>query len=258
MIPADKRPWFCAWFSCHAERRITAQFGTVRIHGLRAFVCAAQREPLVVVANHTAWWDPLVALLVSHRLANLDGYAVMDADNLRQHPYFARVGAIGVERSPAAAAPDTVRLVRHCARLLDRRRRVLWVYPQGDERPAFLRPLGFHGGAACIAKVAGVPVVPLAVRYVFGSCEQPDLYISIGHPLDAQRSASVAFQEAAVLGELDRIENALRGSADEFAIVLPRRRVPARDWAARLLAGMMPLRPPLSRKKLLPGPARNE
>jgi 1-acyl-sn-glycerol-3-phosphate acyltransferase len=217
VIPAEKGRIFNAWFSRHARGRIHGTFAAVKIRGAGRLADLAREHPLLVVSNHTSWWDPLVSLYVSGFVARTDGYALMDARNLERLPFFRKVGAFGVDLTDPS---DGARAIRYAARLLDRPGRLLWVFPQGRERPITERPLGFRPGAAEIARLAKrAKVVPVALRYEFGATEKPSLWIDVGEPLPPERDVALALSshEAAVTRALDAIDEALRGSgADAF------------------------------------------
>jgi 1-acyl-sn-glycerol-3-phosphate acyltransferase len=213
VIESAKSAWFNAWFARHARGRIRRTFGRVLVSGLADTRGAAARAPLLVVANHTTWWDALVALYVSELLLDCDGYAMMDASNLRRVPFFRRVGAFGVDPHEPA---DGARAIRHAAKLLDAPGRAVWIFPEGRERSPFggleLRP-----GSAQIARVARrALVVPVGLRYVFGAAERPDLWISLGPTLAAQRDVAVALeaQRGGIDRELARITSAVAARVD--------------------------------------------
>ncbi len=219
MIPARKRPLFNAWFSGHARDRVRATFGATLVHGLARTRALCAEAPVLLVANHTAWWDPLVALHVAQHLLGVDGYAMMDAKNLRRLPFFAFVGAFGVDLDRPA---DGAAAIKYTARLLDRPGRAVWIFPQGRERPITERPLAFRPGSAEIARVARkAQAVPVGLRYEFGAEERPSLYISLGAPLPKERDVALArgAHELAVEAELQRIERAVRGEGDDFEAV---------------------------------------
>lgn len=211
MIPARKQPIFNALFAGHARSRIHGAFERVRVHGLARTRGISAGAPVLVVSNHTSWWDSLIALHASAHLLGTDGHALMDAANLQRLPFFALVGAFGVDLSSPA---DGARAIRYAARLLDRAGRLVWVFPQGRERPITERPLGFKPGSAEIARVARRAVaVPVGLRYELAGTEKPDVYLSFGEPLAAERDPTRAreAQERAVDAELSRIERAVRG-----------------------------------------------
>lgn len=216
MIAAAKSRWFNAWFARHARSRIRHTFGNVFVAGLDETREAVRSAPLLVVANHTTWWDALVALYVSELLLGCDGYAMMDAANLRRVPFFRRVGAFGVDLDDPA---DGARAIRHGARLLDRPDRALWIFPEGRERSPFA-PLELQPGAAQIARVAKKAViVPVGLRYVFAGEERPELWISLGPKLVHERDVArgVILQREGIeraLGRIDRVLTARPGGLE--------------------------------------------
>lgn len=141
MIPARKSRWFTAWFARHARARIAGTFGRVLVSGADELRAACAAGPVLVVANHTSWWDPLVALWLTNVVVHVDSFAMMDAANLRRLPFFGKVGAFGVDLDEAA---DGASAIRYAARLLDAPGRVVWIYPEGRERSPF-EPLELCG-----------------------------------------------------------------------------------------------------------------
>jgi len=228
VIPCAKSRLFDRWFSRHAERRIRGHFGAVRIAGREHFARATAAAPVLVVCNHTSWWDPLWILALARRIHRVEAFALMDAGNLTRNPFFTRVGAFGVDRSDPA---DGASAIRYAARLLREPGRVVFIFPQGEERPSSVRPLGFLGGAAAIARVAKAAlVIPMALRYEHGSTARPTLYAAIGAPLEDR---SAAAQERAVTELLE--------GSDPSAYETWWSHTPS-PWPERLLAALTPLR----------------
>lgn len=227
MIPATRVDWFARLFAGHARTRLFRTFGRIRIAGLERLEAAVAGGPVLVIANHTTWWDPLIAVWLAHGVLRADAFAMMDASNLRRLPFFGKVGAFGVD---LADRRDGARAIRYAAGLLDRPRRLVWIYPEGRERSPFAK-LELRPGAASIARISKASVVPVATRYVFAGEEKPELWIAIGEP----RSAASDFE--AVLGEeLARIDRALE-SGSEAGFTLLHRAEPG--WLARLAERML-------------------
>lgn len=193
---------FAAWFAGIAKRRLHRTFGAPQWLGIDEARGALAGKSAVIVANHTSYWDGLVAMVVSERLGGR-GYALMDAVNLKKRPFFALCGGIGIDRSSLGAA---ARGLRTATQLVKRPGALLWVFPQGSERPPN-EPLAFAGGAAAIAKHAEVPVLPIGLMYQFGDREQPYLWVACGELLPP--TATAAEQESAVAVQLRRIEQAI-------------------------------------------------
>ena len=240
MIPARKRRWLRWLFRRHARARVFDTFGAIRLHGAEHLRVAAQSGPVLAVANHTSWWDGMMLIMLSEHLVPTDAYVMMDAANLRRLPFFAGLGAFGVDLS---SRRDGAVAVRYAAELLSQPGRVVWVFPQGEERPVHERPLRFSPGAARIASLANARTVPVALSYVFGTREQPDVFISIGAPLsEADRDA----QAEAVQAELERIERELSNPGSEAFETIGRGGRSSIGWAEKALALLTPLRSPRS------------
>ncbi|MDF1564125.1 MAG: lysophospholipid acyltransferase family protein [Deltaproteobacteria bacterium] len=244
MIPARKRRLFRAWFGRQIEGRLRRTFGALEIHGLPRLEAALAEGPVVVVSNHSAWWDALVILQLVDRILHADGHALMDAKNLRERPFFAKVGAFGVDLDDPR---DGARAIRYAAGLLDGPGRLVWVFPQGRERPESARPLGFQPGAAAIARLAkGCQVVPVGLRYVFGEAEHPEIQLAVGEPLAPEREVDAGRRRQeeeveALLGALERYLDGGPAPAPETRRTLERRPDRLGALAERMLAWMTPL-----------------
>jgi 1-acyl-sn-glycerol-3-phosphate acyltransferase len=217
VIPAERSKWFGWWFARDAKRRIERRFDRIVVRGLDVLTRAGQDGPVLVVANHTSWWDPLVVVHLFWRIVPLEAYAMMDARNLRALPFFRKVGAFGVDLQDAA---DGARAIRYACKRLDKPGRLVWIFAQGREVPITVRPLGFRPGAAEIARLARRAIVlPCALRYEMGSRPDPVLYLSFGEPvsLPAEQGRCTNVLEAAVTAELERIEAVVvSGETSEF------------------------------------------
>ncbi len=242
MIPAAKGRLFSAWFARHARGRITSTFGRVLVRGRAEAGDALAEGPILGVLNHSTWWDALVILWLSEVVLGVDGYALMDAKNLRRLPFFARVGAFGVDLDDHG---DGARGIRYAVRLLDAPRRAVWVFPEGRERSPF-EPLELQPGAAAIARIARrAKVMPVGLRYVFGEGERPDLWVSFGPAEAGARTVEEGLtqQRRALEIELARIDRAIAArDASGFAAVHAHAPSDLGRLAERLLARLFPLR----------------
>jgi hypothetical protein len=205
MIPAQRNRLFLKLFASHAETRIKGAF-SIRARGVDEARALAVAAPSVVIANHTAWWDALVALYVAERLFHVNAYAMMEAKNLRAFPFFARVGAFGVDLESAA---DGARAIRYSVKLLRGEKALVWLFPQGREVPITAKALDFRGGVETILRLApDAAAIPLALRYEFGAAEKPTLWMSFGDQV-VDRSRGILAYEDAVRHEMSVIDRAI-------------------------------------------------
>ena len=134
-------------------------------------------EALLFVANHTNWWDGFMAHQVTRALG-VSFQVLMDAKGVAAYPLFRRVGAVPVRRtSPFQAVADLQAIAGNLRPGVG-----VWIFPQGERRPA-TEPLGgTERGAAQLALTAGVPVrlVPVGFRYPFLSEQLPEAFVLLG------------------------------------------------------------------------------
>jgi len=206
MIPARKTRFFNWWFPRHAEKLLRQSFDTVYVRGLEQTVATARERPILLVSNHTSWWDTIAVIYLVPRRLRLDGYAMMDEKNLRRFPFFAKVGAFGVDLGGGAADES----LAYATELLSQPERLVLIFAQGRERASTVRPLGFRRGAAVIAdRVPDAAVVPLGIRYEVAGTQYPLAFLSLGAPLppapDVEQGRSQ--QEAAVTGLLEDLDH---------------------------------------------------
>jgi 1-acyl-sn-glycerol-3-phosphate acyltransferase len=234
MLYPHKQAIFSRWFTWVIHRRLRATFGQVTVHGLEHVVPNA--GPMLLVSNHTSFWDALMIVWLSERVLCVPGYAWMHRHNLARLPFFRLLGAFGVDGQAPADIKAGLAYVRQrlqggpCA---------LWIFPQGDEKPAARRPLGFAGGSAWIARRnPEAAVIPVALHYGFGTLEKPEAHVCFGAPLPGAK-ATPTQHEGAVTALLDACacdDAALSRLAPGEQTYLPQQSTIAEPLAVRWLS----------------------
>jgi 1-acyl-sn-glycerol-3-phosphate acyltransferase len=168
---------------------------------------ADAQGPLIVYANHSSWWDPMVSIVLARAL--LPGrrhYAPMDAAALKRYPILGRLGIFPVEMASARGAAQFLRT----SQAILASGGVVWITPQGrfaDPREA---PLRFKPGLGALAtRTADVTLVPLAIEYTFWDERLPETLLRFGAPM---RIASDVGTEAAT----HQLESALADAMQEL------------------------------------------
>jgi 1-acyl-sn-glycerol-3-phosphate acyltransferase len=114
-------------------------------------------QPCVLVANHVSYLDPLLiaSLVPSSPIAKREVGSWPVVGEIAK-----RTGVMFVDRDcPLSGA----RVLRACLRSIERGVSVL-VFPEGSTTRGG-RPLPFKRGSFGVAKLAGVPIVPVAISY---------------------------------------------------------------------------------------------
>ncbi len=221
-IHTRKKPWFQFLFRHYVKRRLKKQFSDIRLLGASHFTQQLDAGPVIVACNHVAWWDPLVLVRFEAWL-QADGYCLMDADNLKELPFFNSLGALPLDRKSRRqsyrdmlASLEQVRVPRQ----------LLFIFPQGKQTPAHHR-LEFHDGVSLLAQRSGLPIVPLGLRYDFAEGPRQIVHVALGAPLSwtasSKRRTFTQELETAVAGQLAKIDEQLLMPKPEVISLLGRR-----------------------------------
>ena len=158
-------------------------FHGVRVSGVSKFI--NDGRPLMVYANHSSWWDPMISVLLADRLMpTRSHYAPMDAEALGRYGILRKVGIFPVEMKTARGAAQFLR----AGMTILERGGVLWVTPQGRFVDARSRPLVFKPGLAALAarvsaRKKACTVLPLAIEYAFWNERLPEALLRFGDPV---------------------------------------------------------------------------
>jgi 1-acyl-sn-glycerol-3-phosphate acyltransferase len=202
----------------YARRRVARGLDGLWVSGLAEARAALAQRPLIFVANHVAWWDALLLLPLDDALGGT-GWAVMDSRNLRSLPFLGWVGALPLDRSSPQRSRECM---QSCADLLDRPGRGIWVFPQGRQRPAHLRPLDLKTGLSVMHARRPVDLVVVSIDYVFLERSRPAAIVRFSAPIAGggpagegeAGSALLAAVESALLEGLDAIDVAVLAATD--------------------------------------------
>ncbi len=178
MLEANKSRWFEKIFSIYNKNLIKRRFNSLRVSKFENLVSRDRKIPLIIYANHSSWWDGLIAFEIS-QTAKLDFYIMMEERQLKNLPLFRKLGAFSVVRESPQQA---VKSLRYAVKLLkNNTSRTLWIFPQGEIIPNDARPLTFFRGLEKIMTLVGeCNVMPLALRYEFLGSYKPEIFVQAG------------------------------------------------------------------------------
>ncbi|BDP43077.1 1-acyl-sn-glycerol-3-phosphate acyltransferase [Deinococcus aetherius] len=138
----------------------------------------------VLAPNHHSWWDGYVLREVTWVLG-LDFRVLMAEEQLARFPFLRRLGALGTRD-----LREAVRAAREGAWVV--------IFPEGTLHPAG-PPRGVQPGAAWIARTAGVPLVPVALRVTLRGAQHPEAYLRFGRGVEGTDLGNALTRELAAL-----------------------------------------------------------
>jgi hypothetical protein len=161
------------------------------------------RPPLLIVSNHSTWWDGFALRAVQRKLRpDAPVYTVMLERELARRPFFRRIGALGIEPGNLASVRSMLRRVEHLTR--QREDSVILFFPQGRIWPSIRRPLGFLPGIELLLRqLPDWLLLPVGLHLEPLNSARPTLFMNCG----AVHSSTAGALEAAEIEQ--RVERAL-------------------------------------------------
>jgi len=226
-------PRLLRWFGRYVRHYLRRHFTAVRV--ARDGQPPPVTGPTILYANHAAWWDPLVLLVIAARyFPHHEVYAPIDAAALRRYPLLERFGFFGIRPNSAAGAREFLAASKL---VLATGRGIVALSAQGhfsDVRP---RPVTIKRGlAALLNEVPAARAVPVAIEYPFWNERLPECLLRFGAPVSAGTRSVAELHEAlgaALESTLDELAaQAVARDAAPFDAVLAGRR--GAGWLADL------------------------
>lgn len=213
LLDARKHPLLERAYARYGRRLLRRAFARVWVGGTPWPEGAG---PVIAFVNHSAWWDPVLALFLSHDVFRRDGYGLMEGAQLLRYPFFRRIGCFGA--TGEHPAEDARGLALYAARLLrgtdpGEPPRTLWIFPQGALLPARV-PLAFRSGLARFSRaVPDAVLLPVAVRYEVRAAQRPECFVRVGQPVHPAIGGSASESPARLTR---RLEQRLREELDRL------------------------------------------
>lgn len=208
--PARPAAWAVTALHTYLRRKVARQFHGWWYHAEDAVAVRDTRLPLLFAVNHVSWWDGFFAFELAQALGHTF-HVVMQADQLAAVPFFARCGALPLERRHTRQA---YRDLREAARVLTPGQG-LWIFPEGRRRSP-QSPLALEAGVTRLIDWAGpVRVVPVAFSYQFVSEELPEAFAWLGVPWIAEGEVALARVQHGMLAARAALAQSLEASERE-------------------------------------------
>ncbi|MGG3267878.1 lysophospholipid acyltransferase family protein [Priestia aryabhattai] len=227
MIYPKKNSIFERFFQLFVTYQLKKQFYRIHLH----IEELPKDKKMLLIANHSSWWDGLVTFYLNNAVLKTDLYAMMSEQGMKDFPFFQRIGAFSVN---AASPKHTVESLRFASRLLADKKAVL-IFPQGKEEHLEKRPLAFSEGPAfLLKKQSDVEVIPITYYYTFRHDQRPELFIWVGqavfYDLANAREDITKTLAGAVTDQLDHQKQKIIQENDEEFTVLLKGRKTLSEW----------------------------
>lgn len=211
LIPAAPSPRVRAVFTGMVAWMTRRKFHAVRVaRGSRELLAEVDggARPALVVMNHCAWWDPIVALLVWRAcFPSRPPFGPIDRDELRRFAIFRKVGLFGVDPDDPATLDAMKAYLAEIARAEPRL--ALVVTPQGRFADVRDEIVARPGAAAAAAALKPDRAVSLAVEYAFWVDQKPEILLR-AEPVSCEEGGTLSWQRR-ISSAMNENQRALAG-----------------------------------------------
>jgi len=183
-IPANESPLFIKSFRYYVwllfKRRFTAVWLKQDYH-------PNNNAKTIYYLNHHSWWDGLIPLLLNEFRFRQQARALMEDEQMREHPFFSKIGAFSIKRSDKKSA---IRSLRYAIRSFERPNASLFIYPEGRITPAGTA-MDFEKGLAWLSRqLPAVDLVPVGIHMHTIRHDKPELHLHVGEPVLTKKGLS--------------------------------------------------------------------
>ena len=212
------------WFTSYSRAYLRKRFNSLRISRASRLPRPAG-VPVVLYANHAAWWDPLVGIVLkAEYFPDYTLFAPVEAAALRHYKILSKIGFFAVERE---SQRGVLKYIKTSEAILQHSEHLLAVTPQGRFADPRERPVQFQRGLGLLAtRVQRALFIPVAIEYAFWEQRRPEILCRFGEPMEVRAEDSLgltAWHWTAVLERrLEITQDALgqevcRRQPDDFA-----------------------------------------
>ncbi len=177
MIRAQHRLWADLIFQPYLKWLFKRHFHTIQLLGTLPEI--PPRMPVLLLPNHSTWWDGFFIYLLNKRIFRRTAYLMMLEEQLRKYRFFAKIGAYSIEPKHRQGI---VKSLKYTVELLNQDTPLVSIFPQGELLPWHTRPLGYKRGVEWVLREYGKPVavLPLAIRTEFLGEKRPSVFFLFG------------------------------------------------------------------------------
>ncbi len=223
MIESNKNTVFEKVFSVYNTHILKKQFSGIHLRGQENILNRNKSLPTLIFANHSNWWDGLIAFYLSYNIWKSNAYIMMDYKQMKKYYFFKWMGAFSVDKESVI---DSYRSFKYAVGLMRVNTNILWLFPQGVMLPNDLRPIKFENGLSKLIEISGdVNLLPLVFNYEFILEQRPEVFIEVLTPVNLNINNKLT-QNTEVLEKIlsealtHQKENILTGKINSYDLIL--------------------------------------
>jgi len=181
-LPARESALFSKIFEWYTDWLFWRRFDAISI---QCNYKPAPGQKTIYYLNHNSWWDGLIPFRLNQKLFRQDARGMMESKQLKQYPFFRRLGVFSIDLSSPRSSMQSM---RYAVDSMRRENASLYIYPQGKIVPFTAEKPEFKKGIGWLAKkVPDADIVPIAIYIHTEESDKPRLEILIGQTIELDR-----------------------------------------------------------------------
>ena len=164
MIHAQHRLWADIIFQPYLTLLLKRNFHEIQLLGTLPKI--PDDLPVLLLPNHSTWWDGFFVYLLNKKIFRRTAYLMMLEKQLSKYKFFRKIGAYSIEPENRRSIIESL---EYTVELLNQEMPLVSIFPQGQLLPWHTRPLDYKRGVEWILRKyrKSVTVLPLAIRTEF-------------------------------------------------------------------------------------------
>ncbi len=182
MIKAEHKKWAELIFNPYIDYLLRKNFNNFYVKG--DLPDLGKYPGLIITPNHFSWWDGFITYYLLRKLTPKKVYTMMLEEQLKKYWFFKNVGAFSINPSNPVSM---VRTLDYTRQVLNDKRNIVVLYPQGEIQPLASEDLVIKPGLKLIIEKyrGGNYVLPLALKIEYGRNKKPNIAVSFGRIITA-------------------------------------------------------------------------
>ncbi len=180
MIAARHRKWSHFIFKHYLDHIFKKYFHSMKLMGDPPYV--NPQLPLILVPNHSSWWDGFFVYHLNRVLLHRRMYLMMLEDQLAKFPFFSLVGCFSIKPGSPKGISHSLNYTSALLEAPEAGQVAICLFPQGELQPWGKRPLEYQPGLEWIVRHSkeAVQILPLAIRIEYRGEQRPEAFFQFG------------------------------------------------------------------------------
>lgn len=209
MIETRHKKWAHFVFHLYLHRLFRRSFHSINLLG--EIPGTPLDQPVLLLPNHSSWWDGFLIYLLNEKVSKRPLYLMMLESQLKKYPFFSKVGAFSIDPRHPKGVMASLDYSRTILELPVSPAPIVCLFPQGELRPYHVRPLGLENGFDwIITKLRKqLTILLLGIRIEFLEHQLPEVFFQLG---------KIEIRNIQKSGKSDLLENSLSRLLDSIQV----------------------------------------